>query len=407
MRVGKRHILISGAGIAGCCLAWWLERDGNVVTVVERSDEPRRGGYVIDFWGLGYDVAERMGLLPELRQHDLAVVEFRVLDGDGRRVSGIDQGAIQKMTGGRVMSLQRSVLAHALFESIKERVDVRFGESIARIEQRSDGVDVGFDKGEGQEFDLVIGADGLHSNVRRRCFGETAGQERFLGYYVAAFSAPGYRHRDLGAYVAYGLPGRQIWRITLNEDAAVFLLVFPSTDPSAIPLHDPNVQKKELANLFGGTYREADEMLRALESATDLYLDRVSQIVMPQWSNERVALVGDACACPSLLAGEGSAMAMAEAYTLAGELAASPDDHTHAFNAYQERLQAYTRRKQQGARGFARSFVPRTRFGLFARNLTLNIVNALGLGGLVFAAQLRDVVRLPDYGPAVAGRADS
>jgi 2-polyprenyl-6-methoxyphenol hydroxylase-like FAD-dependent oxidoreductase len=179
--VTKRRILVSGAGIAGCCLAWWLERDGNAVTLVERAGEPRKGGYVIDFWGLGYEVAERMGLLPELRRQDLAVEEFRVVDRNGRKVSGIDQGAIQKMTGGRVMSLQRSALALALYESIKGRVDVRFGESLTGIEQSNNGVDVRFEKGEGERFDLVVGADGLHSNVRRLAFGESQGLEQLLG----------------------------------------------------------------------------------------------------------------------------------------------------------------------------------------------------------------------------------
>lgn len=138
-------------------------------------------------------------------------------------------------------------------------------------------------------------------------------------------------------------------------------------------------------------------MLRALESSTDLYFDRVSQIVMPQWSKGRIALIGDACACPSLLAGEGSAMAMAEAYTLAGELDAAGEDYERAFQAYEQRLRPYVERKQKGARGFASSFVPKSTWGLWLRSMILNAVTRLGLTRLLFGAQLRDRMKLENY----------
>src|SRR5690606_18115985 len=134
---------------------------------------------------------------------------------------------------------------------------------------------------------------------------------------------------------------RQMWRITLDEDASVFLLVFAEARPDAMPIHDPVARKAILTRLYSGMCVEADEMLRSLQSATDLYVDRLSQIIMPRWTNGRVALLGDACACPSLLAGEGSAMAMAEAYTLAGELHAADGDHARAFAAYEAKLQPY------------------------------------------------------------------
>ena len=123
-------VLVSGAGVAGSCLAWWLDRYGYAVTLVEQAPEPRTGGYVIDFWGLGYDVAEKMGVLDELRRHDLKVQEFRIVNRVGRRISGFNQGAVQKLIKGRGMSLPRSALASALYEAVKDRVDVRFGNSV-------------------------------------------------------------------------------------------------------------------------------------------------------------------------------------------------------------------------------------------------------------------------------------
>ncbi len=390
-------VLVSGAGVAGSCLAWWLDRCGYAVTLVEQAPEPRTGGYVIDFWGLGYDVAEKMGLLDELRRNDLNVQEFRIVDRGGRPISGFNQAAVQELIKGRGMSLPRSALASALYEAVKDRVEVRFGNSVTGLEDRPNGVDVTFREDETQTFDLVIGADGLHSGVRRLCFGEEARFERFLGYYVAAFTAQGYRFRDPGAYVTYGEPGRQIWRITLDEDSTVFMLVFADPDPHAAPIYDSSGQKEILIRLYSGGGWETEEMLHALQASTDLYFDRVSQIVMPSWTKGRIALIGDACACPSLLAGEGSAMAMAEAYTLAGELDVARGNHASAFEMYEQRLRPYVERKQKGARGFAASFVPRSACGLWLRNAAINVANQLGLIRLLFRAQMSSGIELQNY----------
>ncbi len=392
-----RSVLISGAGIAGCCLAWWLERYGFAVTVVEQASQPRAGGYVIDFWGLGFEVAEKMGLLEDLRRHDLDIHEFRIVDRRGRRITSIDQKALGDLTGGRIMSLPRAAVASTLYQAIEDRVTVRFGESIAGLAETPDGVDVQFQHGESARFDLVIGADGLHSNVRRLTFDDGFHSEHFLGYCVAAFSVKDYAHRDPHAYVTYGEPGRQIWRITSSEDTTVFLLVFAEADPAAVSMHDPSVQKAFLARRYAGGGWETEEMLRALDASTDLYFDRVSQITMPRWSKGRVALIGDACACPSLLAGEGSAMAMAEAYTLAGELDAAGEDFGRAFGAYEEQLHPYVDRKQKGARGFASGFVPTSALGLWLRNTTIDGVGRLGLTRMLFGAQLRDRMTLATY----------
>lgn len=390
-------ILISGAGIAGCCVAWWLEKYGYAVTLVEQASAPRDGGYVIDFWGLGYDVAEKMGLLSELRRHDLEVHEFQIVNGRGRVVAGIDQRALADLTGGHIMSLPRSAVAAALYQAVKDRVMVRFDDSVTGLTQDSSGVDVQFRSGAAERFDLVVGADGLHSAARRLTFGEAAPFERFLGYYVAAFSTRGYPHRNPHTYVTYGEPGRQVWRITADQDATVFLLVFANPDPLDIPMHDPARQKEILTRLYAGTGWETQEVLEALERATDLYFDRVSQIVLPRWSEGRVALIGDACACPSLLAGEGSAMAMAEAYTLAGELHAAAGDHVRAFHVYEQKLRPYVERKQKAARGFAASFVPKSALGLWTRNFAINAVGRLGLTGMLFKGQLSDQLKLENY----------
>jgi 2-polyprenyl-6-methoxyphenol hydroxylase-like FAD-dependent oxidoreductase len=214
---------------------------------------------------------------------------------------------------------------------------------------------------------------------------------------VAAFSTRGYPHLDRHVYVTYGEPGRQIWRITLDDDSTVFLLVFAADETIDIAQLDTAGSKELLARRYAGGGWETQEVLAALAATTDLYFDRVSQIEMPHWSRGRIALIGDACACPSLLAGEGSAMAMAEAYTLAGELHTANGDYSKAFAAYETRLRPYVERKQKGARNFATSFVPRTVFGLWLRNISINVAGQLGLTRLLFGAQLNEPVKLATY----------
>lgn len=392
-----RKVLISGAGIAGCCLAWWLNRYGYDVTLVEQAPAPRKGGYVIDFWGLGYEVAERMGVVEALKAQDLDIEQMRIVNHRGLRIGGFDQASLRKLSGGRIMSLPRSVLALSLYEAVKDRVTTRFGDSVRHILQDDGGVGVDFEGGDAGRYDLVFGADGLHSSVRALAFGADAKYERFLGYYAAAFTVKDYPHRDPHAYVMYGRPGRQIARITLKSNASVFLLLLSCRwAPGPVP-KDITGQKALLRQVFSGAGWESKEIIGALESSTDLYFDRMSQIEMPTWHNGRVALIGDACACPSLLAGEGSSMAMAEAYTLAGELHTHGEDYARAFDAYERHLQPFANRKQKAARGFASSFVPKTSFGLWLRNTSLSVINGLGLSEWAFRGQLNDPFTLPEY----------
>jgi len=392
-------VLISGAGIAGCCLAWWLHRSGYDVTVVERARGFRRGGYVIDFWGPGYDVAERMGIIDALKPQDLAIEQLEIVDARGKRVSGLSQQSLRELTKGRLLSIPRSALAAALYNAIADHVEVRFGDTIVAMEQTASGVDVRFEHGPVTTYDLVFGADGLHSAVRRLCFGAEATFEHYLGFYAAAFTAKGYVHREPHAYVMHAMPRRAMARITLKDDACVFLLLFAQKRPLYIAADDIASQKFKLRRIFAKAGWEAEEMLGALDQADDLYFDRMSQIEMPQWSHGRVALLGDACGCPSLLAGEGSSMAMVGAYSLAGELRAAAGNPVQAFRAYEDRLAPFVHRKQKAARGFATALIPTSPLGLWLRDTSLNLINGLGLSRWAFRSQLGDEIAVPDYFP--------
>lgn len=391
-----RSILISGAGIAGPTLAYWLMEYGFKPTLVERAPRPRTGGYVIDFWGLGYDVAERMGLLPELQRVGYNVRELRLVDRHGRRVGGFGGEVFRELTGGRYLTLPRSELAKQLLRKIEGRCETLFGDSIAKLEQRNDGVEVAFESGLLRRFDFVIGADGLHSDVRRLEFGEERRFESYLGYMVAAFQAEGYRPRDELSYVSHSVPGRQVARFALHGDRTMFLLVFASKEPLRFGARDVEAQKAVLDAKFRDAGWECPQILKALRASDDLYFDPVSQIHMPGWSNGRVALVGDAAFSVSLLAGQGSALAMAAAYVLAGELGRCGDPEV-AFRSYEQLLRPLIASKQKAAKQFAGSFAPKTWLGLFLRDQMTKAFAIPYVARLTLGPILLDHIDLPDY----------
>jgi 2-polyprenyl-6-methoxyphenol hydroxylase-like FAD-dependent oxidoreductase len=395
-------IAINGAGVAGPALAYWLLRTGHEPTLIEQAPQFRAGGYLIDFWGVGYTLAERMGLLPQVLQAGYSVQEVRFVDAQGRRAGGFGTAAMRSMVDGRFTSLPRGDLAAQIYRSIEERVETLFDDSIIALDERVDGVRVDFAKGNQRDFDLVIGADGLHSTVRNIAFGPQSQFERRLGYFVAAFEADGYRPRDDLAYVSYAIPGRQISRFALRGDRTMFLFVFRAEHLKGPEPRSLEERKRALHRLFDGTGWECARILAAMERIGEIYFDRVSQIVMPAWSKGRVALIGDAAACVSLLAGEGTGLAMTEAYVLAGELKRAAGDYASGFHRYEQRLRPFVEGKQQSARDFAASFAPKTAFGIWFRNQATKLMGIPAVANRIIGTSLRDDIDLPDYATSTA-----
>ena len=383
-------MLISGAGIAGPTLAWWLLRKGFIPTLVEKAQSPRTSGYMIDFWGVGYDVAEQMGLIPILEAVGYRIKEVRIVDELGRRVAGFNADAFRAATHGRYLSLLRSDLAQAIYSIIARDVETIFGASVIALAQDADGVSAIFDGARPRRFDIVVGAGGLHSVVRRLAFGPERDFEKYLGYYRAAFTAARYRHRDEGVYVSYTVPGRQVARYALRNERSAFFLIL-AADPTFERLnHDPDAQREALRDAFGGIGWETGEIMAAMDGADDLYFDAVAQVRLPRWSNGRVVLLGDAAYCPSLLAGQGSAFAMAGAYVLANELAAAGGDYRAAFTAYEQRFRPFIDAKQRAAERFGGWFAPRTRAALRIRNLVTRVMNVPWMGEWLIGRSLGD-----------------
>lgn len=392
------RVLISGAGIAGPTLAYWLHRQGHQVTIVERSPRLRRGGYVIDFWGLGYDVAEKMGLAPRLKGLGYAIEEVRIVDKDGRKVSGFPVEAFTGPTHGRFVSIARDDLSGLIYDSLEGDVETLFGDSVTELEQRDTCVDVSFERSMARRFDLVIGADGLHSRVRELTFGPERMFEKYLGYKVAAFACQEYPHRDELTYVMYTMVHQQVSRFAMRDGRTMFLFVFADDIADRGEARNVHAQKALLHERFADCGWECQEILAALEQTDDLYYDRVSQIRMPvSWSSGRVALLGDAGFCVSLLAGQGSALAMAGAYILAGELSRAGGDYEKAFRAYQDRFGAFAADKQKSALSFADFIAPKSKLRMFARNEVMKLLNVHWIAKRLIRLGFEDRLELPNY----------
>ncbi|TPI67285.1 FAD-binding domain [Mesorhizobium sp. B3-1-3] len=393
--MANRTVLISGGGIAGPTLAFWLKAGGFQPTLIEQAPRLRTGGYVIDFWGLGYWIAEKMGLEADINHVGYHVREMCIVNGSGKRVAGFGTNVFGELTNNRYVTLGRSDLSRLLFEKIKDTTEVFFDNEITGLDEQAEGVCVLLKNGDERAFDLVIGADGLHSGVRRLAFGPQDQFEKKLGYAVAAFEVEGYRPRDEDVYLMYGQPGRMVGRFTMHHNRTLFLFVFTvDRDPLPTALGQ---QKAMLRKKYKDGRWECPRILAELDRTAELYFDSVSQVMMNTWSRGRLALTGDAAFCVSLLAGQGSALAMISAYVLAGELLKADGRHQEAFFRYETFLRDYIRTKQQGAARFAAALAPRTQFGLLFRNLVTNAFAVPGLARLAIGKEITDAARLPDY----------
>ncbi|GJL93237.1 FAD-binding domain [Hyphococcus sp.] len=389
-------IAISGAGVAGPSLAHWLLKAGHEPVLIEQAPEFRAGGYVIDFWGLGYELACRMGLEQSILDAGYQIGEIRIVTESGKTRASLDASVFGQLTNNRFTSLPRGELSRIIYTTVKDRVETMFGETMTAIEDHDSGVRVSFENSGDRAFDLVIGADGLHSNVRRLAFGPEKQFEHELGYRVAAFEVSAYQPRDELIYMLHAEPGKQIARFALRGDRTLVLLVYRA-EPGAPAPREEAEQKSELRRVFANTGWESARMLEAMERVSDVYFDNVSQIRMPQWTKGRVALIGDAAAAVSLLAGEGTGLAMTESYVLAGELMKAGGDYRAAFAAYERQLQPFLAEKQKAAVNFASSFAPKTKLGMWLRVQATRLMGFAPLANLLLGPSVRDDFELPDY----------
>lgn len=388
-------IAINGIGVAGPTLAYWLKKLGHEPVLYEIAPELRTGGYVIDFWGLGYDITEKMGILPQLKEKGHFMKKMKLLKPNGQVAASANVRVLFDLLNGRLISIERSDVASSIYKAC-ESVRSEFGVSITGIKQKTDGVRITLSNGDKEDFDLVIGADGLHSKVREIVFGEEKKFAKNMGVYVAAFELKGYQPRDELTYVMHRVPGKTVSRFAKKDDMTLFLFVCRKELVEKIPSTEEQ-KKSMLKSVFGKMKWELPDIFERMDEVKDIYFDSVSQIQMKHWSKGRVALIGDAGACPSLLAGEGTGLAIIEAYVLANEIHKAGDDYAKAFENYEKALKKFVEGKQKSANRFANFFAPKNRFSVYLGNLGVRLSDVPFFARRFLGASLRDDIKLPEY----------
>ena len=391
--MSAKTVLISGASIAGPALAYWLDRYGFQVTVVERAGALRPGGQAIDFKGRAQlTVLERMGVREEIFRRQTGRADMQFLDASGRQLA--------VMTGeflGGDVEILRGDLAAVFHERTRVRCEYLFGDSIAALAQTADGVHAEFENAPARTFDLVVGCDGVHSAVRRLAFGPERDYVRHLGYYYAVAGAPawgmqtGQPQRSLAR--ACNAPGRLAVK---GGSKASHLYIFAAPQ-LGYDRRDVAAQRRHVAEQFAAVGGEVPGMLADLPGLDDFYLDSMSRVRMNgRYTTGRIALVGDS-AYGNTLGGVGTGLAVVGAYVLAGELAVAGGDHTVAYARYNEIMRRYA--KIAGQSNAGRFLAPRTALGIRARNWFLGS-RAFDLM-LKYAGNAANDIELQDYSSLV------
>ncbi len=391
------RIVISGAGVAGPALAYWLLKGNHEIIMVEKAPKFRNGGYIIDFWGLGYDICEKMGLIDEIIKSGYKVKNVIFRNIKGNKTSEFSIKSMHELTKNRFTSLPRGELAQIIYDSVKDKITNIFDDNIEQIIEDENKISLTLKSGKKIDADLLIGADGVHSNVRNQVFGSPENFERDLGYIVAAVETDQFLNLDENIYYSDNEENKSIGLFKLKNGKQLNLFIFTSDLLQGYFPINQNEKLDAIKNVFSNINWEGEKIFSIITEENEIYFDNITQIEMPKWHKGRVALIGDAVGCVSLLAGEGTGLGITEAYILAGELKKAKNDYSLAFENYENHLTNFIKDKQKTARAFATNFVPSNKFEIIFRDIAINMMCIPYVAKLIFKKTLTDDFILPEY----------
>ncbi|WP_317969123.1 FAD-dependent monooxygenase [Paenibacillus sp. CCS19] len=393
----NERILISGASIAGLTLAYWLNKFGFRPTIIERATRLREGGNGVDMREDAIEVAERMGIMSQIRAEAADVIGMSFVNAANHSLARIDMQAIQQRLDSGQVEIMRGDLVAMLHELTKNDIEYIFGDSIRMLEQTGDGVMVSFEHGSTRQFDLVIGADGLHSTVRHLAFGP---ESQFILYkdHYFAFADANPALGDDRWMTIYNMPGKMVGVYRSgNHVGAKAYFIFRQPNPLTYDHRDIEQQKRIISNTFANISSwRVQELLAGALADPKFYFDALCQVRMQSWSKGRVALVGDAAYCASPASGAGATLAMVGAYRLAGEIAAADGNHQLAFRRYEEGNRKLVKRMQKIGPNI-RLMVPKRHIGIWVRNTIARLPLMKSLSRVEHILQPKHTEPLPYY----------
>lgn len=389
----SKTVLISGAGIAGPSVAFWLNRLGWSTVVVERASALREGGQAVDFRGEQMEVLRRMGLLERVRARQTSMGDQHILDASGRRVVSLPAS----MISGEV-EIRRGDLSRILYEATEAGTEYVFDDRITGLTETATGVEVTFAHGAPRTVDLVIGADGQHSGVRALTMGPESRFRTGTGYVFAGCTVPNHLRLDHSGLI-YNVPGRGVTLSAQDPGGPASVAFVFADDGLDLDRKDDDLMRSVIAEAYAGVGWEVPRLLAALPEAGDLYFDELAHVMPPRYTRGRTALVGDAGwgVGPG---GGGTGLAMMAAYVLAGELARANGDHTVAFPRYEAQVRPAAEAGAKQAKGTGPFLAPRTARGLWLRNQSHRLMTTRLLSGVFDRMTLKaaNALKLTDYG---------
>jgi len=362
----NKKILISGAGVAGLTLAYFLKQNGFEPVIVERAETLRDNGYMIDFFSSGVSVSEKMGISDELAKRDIGSNYIIQHTKKGKQNLKLNMNALRSSLKGKFFNFLRTDLVDILYKKVKNEVEIRFGTNIKTITQSEQGVNITYENGDSEQFDLLIGADGLNSSVRQKIYDDSEVEKKYLGYYVCAFNhnvSLNLKRTDVSSMIC---PKKQVVSYTTDESSTSLFVFTSSIRNSLTDKEKIEVLKNEFSDFGSPT----PEIIDQGSKKEKLFFDQVSQIkIKSSWHKGRVALIGDAAYCITLLSGQGASMAMTGAYVLSEKLKKYPHDHLKAFSEFEKDLKPKVEIMQKKAVKNAATYLPSNSLSLFLRNL--------------------------------------
>jgi 2-polyprenyl-6-methoxyphenol hydroxylase-like FAD-dependent oxidoreductase len=398
-------VLISGGGIAGPALAYWLRAAGFAVTVVERAPEPRPGGQTVDLRGAGRTVVAHMGLMDRARALSVQQRGFALVDAAGRITARLPANSFGGEGIVSEIEILRGDLGRLLYDATAADTEYLFDDTVIRLDQDDDGVTATFERTAPRRFGLVVGADGPHSVVRSLAFGPESDCVRPLDLHTAWFTATEEMDLD-GWYQMYNVPGGLVASARPGRlDGEVKAGLSFRSPPLAYDRRDVDAQRHMVARRFAGAGWQVPRLLKAMRTASDFVFDTMGQVHLDRWSRGRVVLLGDAGYCATPLSGLGTSLALVGAYVLAGELAAAGGDHRIALRNYDRTMRPYVRRAQQLPPGGVSGYAPSSALAIRLRSVSMRSMNRWPIRNML-ASQFAKAgdIDLPEYSLPAPGQ---